>query len=122
MDKIKEIIDLSDFLSGRDNGYKYYLSPFLIVILWVGIDHVIYPFPEGLSRSYNFQMMYIINFFHDNFSIDTLEIIGNIMFWITLILFYLIALGSWNRYNYFLEYFKNNREKLTFSEKFKCHS
>ena len=112
MDKIKEIIDSSDFLSGRDEGYKYYVIPLVLVVILVGIDHIIYPFPEGVSRSYGNKMMSIINFFHNNFSINTLEIIGNIMLWIMLIFLYLVALGSWNRFNAILVYFENDQSKL----------
>lgn len=112
MENIKKIIDSSDFLSGRDDGYKYYVIPLVFVAILVGIDHIIYPFPEGVSRSYGNKMMSIINFFHNNFSINTLEIIGNILVWIMMIFLYLVALGSWHRFNHILEYLENDQSKL----------
>ena len=112
MENIKKIIDSSDFLSGRVEGYMYYLIPVVFFIIYFLIDIIIYPFPENVSRSYGFKMMFFINFFQDNFSINTLIIVENIFTWGILILFYPIALGSWNRFNYILEYFENDQSKL----------
>ena len=112
MDKIKEIIDSNDFLSGRDEGYYYYLSPFLFLAVLLFYSYIIETFTEGGHIGPGSQLTYIITFFHDNFSIDTLEIIGNIILWIMIILLYLIALGSWNRFNHILEYFENDQSKL----------
>ena len=112
MNNIKKIIESSDFLSGRIEGYMYYLIPVVFFIILLLIDHIVYPFPENVTRSYGFKMMSVINFFHHNFSINTLVFIDSIIQWIFLILLYTIALVSWNRFNHILEYVKNDQTKL----------
>ena len=112
MNNIKKIIESSDFLSGRIEGYMYYLIPIVFFIIMFLIDTIVYPFPENVTRSYGGTMMSLINFFNHNFSINTLVFIDSIIQWIFLILLYPIALGSWNRFNHILEYWKNDQTKL----------
>ena len=82
------------FLSGNSKYSSYYIFFILYCIIGSIFERLVTPYPPGATRSSTYKNA-ILDFIDNNFSIETIYILENILFFGTFILFYLISIGSW---------------------------